>query len=126
MSTSPSRTLPLLAPPPGAPIDEAPAGRPEISIPEPPVARVVPRSNSIHGETRVDEYAWLRNREDPEVLRDRGSRHFPEAVCDLARGKLAAPDEADDLPAVWLGDGAKRGVHLAPYGKRGWGVPVSA
>src|SRR5436189_6206333 len=68
MSTSPSRTLPLLAPPPGAPIDEALAGRPEISVPEPPVARVVPRSNSIHGETRVDEYAWLRNREDPEGL----------------------------------------------------------
>ena len=68
MSTSHSGTLPLLAPPSGAPIDEAVAGRPESSIPEPPVARVVPRSHSIHGETRMDEYAWLRNRQDPEVL----------------------------------------------------------
>ena len=35
---------------------------------EPPVARAVPRASTIHGETRIDEYFWLRNREDPEVL----------------------------------------------------------
>ena len=28
----------------------------------------MPRASTIHGETRVDEYFWLRNREDPEVL----------------------------------------------------------
>ena len=53
MSTSPTRTLPLASP---------------TLVPEPPRAHVVPRSSTIHGETRVDEYSWLRNREDPEVL----------------------------------------------------------
>jgi oligopeptidase B len=68
MSTSFSRTLPSLASPPGAPGDGPLAARPEIAVPEPPVARAVPQSHTIHGETRVDEYFWLRNREDPEVL----------------------------------------------------------
>jgi oligopeptidase B len=37
-------------------------------VPEPPVARRVPRPSTIHGETRIDDYHWLRNRDDPEVL----------------------------------------------------------
>src|SRR5215211_1241862 len=35
---------------------------------KPPVAPKVPRSSTIHGETRVDEYAWLREKANPEVL----------------------------------------------------------
>ena len=35
--------------------------------PAPPVARVEPRSHALHGETRVDNYVWLRDRDDPEV-----------------------------------------------------------
>jgi oligopeptidase B len=68
MSTYPSRSLPSLAPPPGASALGAPSLRSEPVRPEPPVARAVPRATTIHGETRVDEYFWLRNREDPEVL----------------------------------------------------------
>jgi oligopeptidase B len=34
----------------------------------PPVARVEPRVHTIHGETRIDEYFWLRDRSDPEVI----------------------------------------------------------
>ena len=37
--------------------------------PEPPVAERKPHRLSIHGDTRVDEYYWLRNREDPAVIR---------------------------------------------------------
>jgi oligopeptidase B len=33
-----------------------------------PAARVVPHAHSVHGETRVDNYHWLRDRSDPEVL----------------------------------------------------------
>jgi oligopeptidase B len=32
------------------------------------VARAVPRVHTVHGESRIDEYFWLRNRDDPEVL----------------------------------------------------------
>jgi oligopeptidase B len=35
--------------------------------PRPPVAKRVPRRSAVHGETRVDDYAWLREREDPDV-----------------------------------------------------------
>ena len=36
--------------------------------PEPPVARKAPQVTEMHGEQLVDPYAWLRQREDPEVL----------------------------------------------------------
>ena len=67
MSITPSRTLPLLAPVSGAPVEETRSSS-AVIVPEPPVARAVPRASAVHGETRVDEYFWLRNREDPEVL----------------------------------------------------------
>ncbi len=34
----------------------------------PPVARRVPTAVELHGETRRDDYAWLRDRENPEVI----------------------------------------------------------
>src|SRR3954469_24124821 len=33
-----------------------------------PVAAILPRLEITHGETRIDNYHWLRNRHDPEVL----------------------------------------------------------
>ena len=35
---------------------------------EPPVATIEPDSLTIHGDTRVDNYYWLNQREDPEVI----------------------------------------------------------
>ncbi|MEC7355184.1 MAG: hypothetical protein VYE53_08635, partial [Planctomycetota bacterium] len=35
---------------------------------EPPVAKKMPQSLTAHGHTRVDEYYWLRERENQEVL----------------------------------------------------------
>ena len=35
---------------------------------EPPVARVIPHSLVEHGATRVDNYFWLRERDNPEVI----------------------------------------------------------
>jgi oligopeptidase B len=68
MSNNPSRTLPSLAPPAGASAVGNISPRPLSPSLEPPIARAVPRASTIHGETRIDEYFWLRNREDPEVL----------------------------------------------------------
>jgi len=36
--------------------------------PQPPVARRQPVRSILHGDTRVDDYAWLRHKEDPEVF----------------------------------------------------------
>jgi len=35
---------------------------------QPPVARVEARELTIHGDTRTDNYFWLNNRENPEVI----------------------------------------------------------
>jgi len=40
------------------------------TAPTPPVARVAPKVDTLHGEIRVDDYFWLRDdaRKDPEVI----------------------------------------------------------
>lgn len=35
---------------------------------KPPIAPKIPARVRMHGETRVDEYAWLRRRDDPRVM----------------------------------------------------------
>jgi oligopeptidase B len=35
---------------------------------KPPIARKIPREISLHDHTRVDEYFWLREREEPDVV----------------------------------------------------------
>ena len=36
--------------------------------PQPPVAKVVPHELEAHGDVRIDDYFWLRERENPEVI----------------------------------------------------------
>jgi oligopeptidase B len=38
------------------------------SLPDPPVARVVPKTDTLHGDVRVDNYFWLRDRNNPDVI----------------------------------------------------------
>jgi oligopeptidase B len=35
----------------------------------PPVAKVVPKVDTLHGDVRVDNYFWLRDRNNPEVIK---------------------------------------------------------
>src|SRR5262245_25026706 len=35
---------------------------------EPPVARKVPRAETLHGDRRVDDYYWLREKSDAAVI----------------------------------------------------------
>ncbi len=37
-------------------------------VPRPPVAKRIPRVMTIHGDVRRDDYAWLRDKDDPDVL----------------------------------------------------------
>ena len=41
----------------------------EAGNPEPPVAQKTPKSDVVHGETRIDDYFWLRDKDNPEVAR---------------------------------------------------------
>jgi len=38
------------------------------ALPEPPVAARKPVEHLLHGDLRIDEYSWLREKEDPAVL----------------------------------------------------------
>jgi oligopeptidase B len=37
-------------------------------LPPPPAAAVLPRVDTLHGDVRVDDYHWLRERNDPDVI----------------------------------------------------------
>ncbi|MEA3244816.1 MAG: oligopeptidase B, partial [Gemmatimonadota bacterium] len=39
-----------------------------MTSPTPPVAKRVPHTAVLHGESRTDDYAWLRDRSNPEVV----------------------------------------------------------
>ncbi len=41
---------------------------PPLPVSQPPVAPKIPHVTKIHGERRVDDYFWLRRRDDPRVL----------------------------------------------------------
>jgi oligopeptidase B len=80
---------------------------------KPPVAKVIPAVTQVHGEVRVDEYAWLRDRSNPEVLQyleaenrytEAVMRHtepLQEALYREIRGRiketdLSAPEKLDE------------------------------
>jgi oligopeptidase B len=65
MRTTTLRLLALLA----AATAAAPApAQPGRNLPPPPVARMVPKTDTMHGDVRVDNYFWLRDRANPEVI----------------------------------------------------------
>ncbi len=71
MSSNPSRTTASLYSPSARPLDYQAmekAPRPTEAELAAPVARVERRVHTLHGETRIDEYFWLRDRSDPEVI----------------------------------------------------------
>ncbi|UFP96027.1 S9 family peptidase [Gloeobacter morelensis] len=35
---------------------------------KPPVAEVIPKNRTLHGETLIDDYSWLREKENPKVI----------------------------------------------------------
>lgn len=39
------------------------------TVPQPPVAKKIEKTTKIHGETVVDDYFWLRDKSDPEVIK---------------------------------------------------------
>lgn len=55
----------LLAP--GCPTASTGPDTPELAI-APPIAKRVPHRLEAHGDVRIDDYYWLRDRDDPEVI----------------------------------------------------------
>src|SRR5262249_30451604 len=40
----------------------------ELNPPKPPVAKKVPKRDTVHSDVRVDDYYWLREKTNPEVI----------------------------------------------------------
>ena len=116
MSSNPRRTLASLHSPTARPISyqemERIPRQPDEAL-VPPIARVERRVHTLHGETRTDEYFWLRDRSDPAVIayleaenRYTGAvmRHteaLQEQVYQEMRGRiketdLSVPERVDD------------------------------
>jgi oligopeptidase B len=53
---------------PVAPTGASPTAPPVAQPVTPPIAKVVRTSETLHGDLRTDDYAWLRNKENPEVI----------------------------------------------------------
>jgi oligopeptidase B len=71
MSSSPSRTVVSLPPlsDTAVPLGDTTTLPTSVeAVAEPPLARIVPRVELVHEETRVDDYYWLRDRGDPAVV----------------------------------------------------------
>jgi oligopeptidase B len=81
----------------------------------PPVARKVPRVATIHGDLRQDDYAWLRQKDDPEVLAYlQAENAYADAVMELTAplqaalyGEMLARIKEDDQTVPY-----RRGGHF--------------
>jgi oligopeptidase B len=51
------------------PLTLAAPDEPRATTPQPPVANKVPRVDEIHGDHRVDDYFWMRDKQNPDVAR---------------------------------------------------------
>jgi oligopeptidase B len=49
----------------------------------PPIAKKIPKELTLHGHTRIDDYYWLRDRDNPEVMA------YLEAENDYAKNAMA-------------------------------------
>jgi len=87
-----------------------PAGRTETSGPQkPPMAKIVPHELTEHGHTRVDDYYWLRERDNPEVLAYlEAENQYTAAVMahtqplqDRLFAEITGRIEPDDETAPW-------------------------
>ncbi len=88
---------------------EAPSG------PTPPGAPRRPHVTTVHGDTRVDQYFWLRDREDPAVLEYlraenawtdtvmQPTRALQETLFQELRGRIQETDlTVPELESGWL------------------------
>jgi oligopeptidase B len=82
--------------------------------PKAPVAKKVPKSSTIHGETRVDNYAWIREKSNPEVIAYLNSEN---AYADAMTGSAASLQKS--LYDAILGHIKQTDTNV-PYRDHGW------
>jgi oligopeptidase B len=71
MSSNPARVVSSVLPATDRLLEISELETPIVTVESglrPPVAHVHPRVSTVHGEIRVDDYFWLRDRSDPRVI----------------------------------------------------------
>ena len=71
MSSNPARIMSSVLPATAPRLEISEVQSPMVTVESglrPPVARTDPRVSAVHGETRVDDYFWLRDRSDPQAI----------------------------------------------------------
>jgi oligopeptidase B len=90
-------------------------GTPAVGqTPAPPVVRIAPHEMTIHGHTRVDNYYWLRERENPEVIA------YLEAENAYTEAMLAGSVALRDTLLAEMKGRIKQDEATAPYELNGW------
>ncbi len=79
------------------------------SAPEAPIAKVEPHEMEIHGHTRVDNYYWMRDRENPEVIA------YLEAENDFQAASMKHTDKLQEKLFEEIKDRIKKDDSSVPY-----------
>lgn len=82
--------------------------------PKPPVAKRVPKESTIHGITRVDDYAWIREKSNPEVIA------YLNAENDYANAMMASSAPLQKRLYDEMLSHIKQTDVQVPYRERGW------
>jgi oligopeptidase B len=82
--------------------------------PKPPMAKKIPKSSTIHGDTRLDDYAWIRDKNNPEVIAHLNAEN---AYADAMMAGTAALQK--QLYDEMLGHIKQTDVQV-PYREHGW------
>ena len=94
---------------PSPPEDHAAA-----SSPLPPVAKRIPRTTEVHGDHRTDDYAWLRDKSNPEV------KAYLEAENAYTTTVLAPLETLRERLYAEMLDRLKQTDESVPWRKGGW------
>jgi len=76
---------------------------------QPPTAKVVPKKLEIHGDVRVDNYYWLNERENPEVI------SYLEAENEYTKAMMAHTKGLEDLLFEEIKGRIKQTDESVPY-----------
>lgn len=109
-----------------------PAPPPPHAMPKAPIAAKKPKDVSVHGERRIDDYFWLRERDNPAVLQHlRAERDYAEAwfkpvdaFKDRLYAEMLARIQEDDeaVPyrkgGYWYSSRTQKGKQYATYLRR--------
>ena len=104
----------------------------DVAGQSPPAAAIRPRADTLHGEVRVDDYAWLREKTNPEVISylqaenawtTAGMRHTEALQATLYQEMLGRIKQTDlTVPAFdrgwWYYSRTEEGKNYPAYARR--------